>query len=138
MADRELLLRIRRDDFDITYFKAGGKGGQHQNKTDSACRIRHRESRAVAESRSSRHQPENRKLAFQRLRETPEWKAWFKRKVAEAMLTSEQKHKREKAIEKAVERHMQPENIIVQIQDNKGAWVTIGSLDDVIEDVDDA
>lgn len=125
MAERELLLRISRDDFEITTFKAGGKGGQHQNKTDSAVRIRHRASGAVAESRTSRHQPENRKLAFQRLRDTPEWKAWFKRTVAEAMLTSEQKQKREKAIEQAVDRHMQPENIIVQVQDENGKWINV-------------
>ena len=30
---KELLFSVTKDDFDWDYFRAGGKGGQHQNKT---------------------------------------------------------------------------------------------------------
>jgi protein subunit release factor B len=64
---RELLFSWRRKDFDIKYFSAGGPGGQHQNKTASACRITHIESGLSAECREHREQPANRKAAFNKL-----------------------------------------------------------------------
>ena len=48
-------------------FRSGGKGGQHQNTTDSGVRITHIETGLSAESRSSRSQTQNRKIAFKKL-----------------------------------------------------------------------
>ena len=51
---RKHLFSITKKDFEVQTFRAGGKGGQHQNKTDSAVRIIHRESGAASEPRSER------------------------------------------------------------------------------------
>ena len=47
---RELLFSVTRDDFTIQTFRAGGKGGQKQNKTDSGVRCIHNASGAVGEN----------------------------------------------------------------------------------------
>ncbi|MFA5458606.1 MAG: peptide chain release factor-like protein [Synergistaceae bacterium] len=83
---RELLFSLTKNDFELQFFRAGGKGGQKQNKTSSGCRIIHKESGAVGESREQRQQIANKKLAFQRLIQSPEFQTWHKIKSA-AMLS---------------------------------------------------
>ena len=56
---KELLFTIRKKDFEIQTFRSGGKGGQHQNKTDSGVRIIHKASGAVGESRNDKSQHRN-------------------------------------------------------------------------------
>ena len=60
-------LSFSKKDFRVDTFRSGGKGGQHQNTTDSGVRITHIESGLSAESRSSRSQKQNRDIAFNRL-----------------------------------------------------------------------
>jgi protein subunit release factor B len=79
---KELLFSVTKDDFDIQTFRSGGKGGQHQNKTESGVRIIHRASGAIGESRSERSQHQNKKLAFKHLLETKKWKIWHKLECA--------------------------------------------------------
>ena len=66
MYMRELLFSVTRDDFTIQTFRAGGKGGQKQNKTDSGVRCIHNASGAVGEGRDERSQLQNKKNAFKR------------------------------------------------------------------------
>lgn len=76
------LFTVPRKDLDMVFFRAGGNGGQKQNKTSSACRITHLPSGAVGESRDERQQTMNRKLALERLVNSPIFVAWTKVQAA--------------------------------------------------------
>jgi protein subunit release factor B len=80
---REFLFSLTKKDFIIEALNAGGSGGQHQNRTYSAIRIKHPASGAVGESREERSQHANKKIAFKRLTETEKFKKWLKIKCAQ-------------------------------------------------------
>ena len=52
----------------VETFRAGGPGGQHQNKTESAVRLTHQPTGIVVTARESRSQHRNRQRALARLR----------------------------------------------------------------------
>ena len=60
----------------VDTFRAGGKGGQAQNKTDSGVRVVHEPSGAVGTARDGRKQHENKKKAFLRMANSKEFQAW--------------------------------------------------------------
>jgi protein subunit release factor A len=62
-SDQELLSQCR-----VDTFQAGGKGGQHQNRTESAVRLTHRPTGVVVTARDERSQHRNRAIALERLR----------------------------------------------------------------------
>ena len=111
---KEFLFSITKKDFDIQTFRAGGKGGQHQNKTDSAVRIIHRDSGAVGISRNDRSQHRNKKLALERLIKTNKFKLWVNKRVNEIHVG--------KTIEQQTKELMQPQNLKVEIRKN-GKWI---------------
>jgi len=76
--NKEPLLTITKKDFRIDTFRAGGKGGQNQNKRDTGVRITHKATGISAESRSERSQAQNKKIAFRRLCDNKEFKNWLK------------------------------------------------------------
>ena len=57
----------RKKNFRIDYYRGSGKGGQHRNKTDSACRITDIETGLFAASEEHKSQPQNKKSAFRKL-----------------------------------------------------------------------
>lgn len=72
---RELWFSVTLKDCTVQTFRAGGKGGQNQNKRDSGVRIIHRDSGARGEARDQRSQLQNKRAAFRRMIETSEFKA---------------------------------------------------------------
>ncbi|MBI4245433.1 MAG: PCRF domain-containing protein [Planctomycetes bacterium] len=64
----EIQVDIKKEDLDIETKKAGGPGGQHVNKTESAVRIKHRPTGIVVECENDRSQQRNKDLALKLLR----------------------------------------------------------------------
>jgi protein subunit release factor B len=83
MTDRQLLFSVTLKDCDVDTFRAGGNGGQNQNKRDTGVRVTHRASGAVGTARDSRSQLQNKKLAFRRMAETKLFQAWVARQSYE-------------------------------------------------------
>lgn len=64
----DIELELKREDLEIKTARAGGPGGQHQNKTESAIQITHRPTGITVKCRSDRSQTRNRELAMRLLR----------------------------------------------------------------------
>lgn len=79
---KELLFSITKKDFEIQTFRSGGKGGQHQNTTESGVRIIHLASGARGESREERKQGQNKKNALDRLVKTKIFQNWLRIEAA--------------------------------------------------------
>ena len=56
-------------DVRLDFYRAQGAGGQHVNKTDSACRATHIPTGIVAQNQDSRDQHSNKAKAIETLRE---------------------------------------------------------------------
>jgi hypothetical protein len=118
---KQLLLSLTKKDFELEFFRSGGKGGQHQNKVSTGVRIRHLASGAVAECRETRSQHQNKKIAFERLIKTPEFQRWYKIQCARALGLAVD-------AEKWVEEQMNPKNIRIEIRKD-GRWVEVSPED---------
>lgn len=77
--ERQLLFSVTLADCDVQTFRAGGPGGQNQNKRDTGVRIIHRASGARGESREERSQLQNKRLAFRRMADSAMFRAWVAR-----------------------------------------------------------
>lgn len=108
-ANKQVLFSVTKKDLIIEYFRASGPGGQKVNKTSSACRIKHLASGAIGESREERHQPANRKIAFNRLVKSDKFQRWVR--IQAAMVEQGFRD-----VEDKVDRAMRPENLEVVYQ----------------------
>lgn len=115
MAKREPILRVGLKDCRVDTFRAGGKGGQNQNKTNSGVRVVHEPSGAVGESREHRDQLQNKKAAFNRMANSDRFQNW-------ARLASLRKLGETKNIDQRVE-HELAFNTVTEVKDEKGNWV---------------
>lgn len=112
MAKKELLFSVTADDCRFEYFVGAGDGGQKKQKTKSACRCTHIASGAVGKATEDRMQLQNRKLAFQRMADTKEFKVWHKLETSRRM--------GEPSVESVVEEQLK--YVKTEIKDEDGKW----------------
>lgn len=77
----EPALSVTISDCVVQTFRAGGPGGQNQNKRSTGVRVRHEPSGAVGESREFRTQLENKRAAFGRMARHPRMMFWIHRRL---------------------------------------------------------
>lgn len=112
---KEKLFTVTIKDCRVDTFRSGGKGGQNQNTRDTGVRVVHTPSGAVGESREERSQLQNKRVAFRRMAESPEFQLWIKRESS--------RHLGEEAkIEQRVNEAMLPRNLKVEVKEN-GKWI---------------
>ena len=63
-----MLISFRKRDFEIEWFSGTGGGGQHRNKHQNCCRLRHIGTGIVAVGQTSRSREDNKRMAFATMR----------------------------------------------------------------------
>lgn len=117
---KELLFSVTKDDLDIDWFSGTGCGGQYRNKHQNCCRIRHKDSGAIATGQSQRDRVSNLKEAMENLTKSPKFKAWVKVRVGE--VTGEKAD-----IEAKVDRAMR--HLKFEVKDESGNWKEVQESD---------
>lgn len=112
---KELLFSVTEKDFEFTYSRGSGKGGQKRNKTSSQVHCKHIESGALAYSDATRSQHNNKIDAFKKCIDTRKFKNWLNLRIAKASGQLED-------IEKFVNSQMTKTKIKVETRHN-GVWV---------------
>ena len=123
---KELLFSVTKNDLEIDWFSGTGCGGQYRNKHQNCCRIRHKDSGAIATGQSQRDRISNLKEAMENLTKSPKFKAWVKVRVGE--VTGEKAD-----IEAKVDRAMR--HLKFEVKDEAGNWKEVQE-DDIIDDCD--
>lgn len=114
MSERKRILSVTAKDCVMQTFRAGGPGGQAQNKRDTGVRFVHPESGARGESREARGQLENKKLAWRRMFEDPKFQLWLRMTLGQEM-----------AREAEMERVSVPrEDLRIEIR-RQGRWIQV-------------
>lgn len=121
---KELLFSVTAADCEWEFFTAGGKGGQHQNKTSSACRCTHKASGAVGISRDERSQHTNKKIAFRRMAETQKFKLWVKLEAAKKSKLAAYEAAEKLRLETLVDKMIKPENLKFEVKKD-GEWIEV-------------
>ena len=124
-AERKPLFSITARDCEWSYTRGTGNGGQKKNKTSSAVHCKHTASGAYGYSEATRSQLDNRRDAFRKMTDTPEFQRWVKleymRRTGELM-----------EIERKVEQELTKVKTEIKID---GKWTQV-RLDQLVDDPD--
>src|SRR5437870_9073328 len=104
LAERMERLGIRASDFEETFARSSGPGGQNVNKVATAVTLRHRPSGMSVTVQDSRSQAVNRKLARERLLDAVESRRKARRaaEIAEREKTRRRKSPRPPALKRTI------------------------------------
>lgn len=108
---RKKILTVTAKDCELQTFRSGGKGGQNQNKRDTGVRWIHHPSGARGECREHRTQWQNKKAAWKKMVETPQFKYWVAEETG--------RHERR---ERWMKEMMDDKNLQVEVKQD-GKWV---------------
>jgi protein subunit release factor A len=108
------LFSLTADDFEWSYTRASGSGGQKVNKTSSAVHCFHRPSGSHGYSQASRSRHKNKRDAFEKCVNTKEFKSWLRLEVMK-------KSGKMAIIEAAVDESMKDYKLKVECKDD-GKW----------------
>ena len=114
---KEVLFSVTATDCDWEYMRGTGPGGQKRNKTESKVRCTHRDSGAIGESDETRSQHDNKRKAFVKMAQTPQFRAWHKIETARRMGQLAD-------LNEAVDRTMKECNLRIEGK-RDGRWVPI-------------
>lgn len=105
--NKKLLFSVTKKDLEITWYSGTGKGGQHRNKHQNCCRIKHPESNVLVTAGEQRNREANLKMAFKRLTEHVQFKLWLNDKIFEEI-------NKEQSVVDIVKEMMQPINLEIE------------------------
>lgn len=111
---KELLFSVTKKDFDVEYYNGTGNGGQNRNKVATACRIKHRDSGAMATCQEERNQKTNRERAFKKLINSDKFQKWLRLETSKRIGNLDD-------IESKVEKALQ--QVKTEIKDENGNWI---------------
>jgi len=126
MTDKQLLFSVTANDCEWSYTRGTGNGGQKKNKTSSAVHCSHRASGAHGYSEASRSQLDNRRDAFRKMTESPEFQRWLN---IETMLRNGMMAE----IERRVEEDLRKVKTEIRID---GRWTEV-SVNQLVDNPDD-
>jgi len=109
--DKKHLFSVTKKDCKWEFFRSGGAGGQHRDKTSNAVRVRHIDSGAVGICSDHRERDINIKVAFRRMAETKAFQSWARIKAQE--ISGE--------LDRHVDEMMQDKNLLIEVFKD-GKW----------------
>ena len=104
---KELILSVTKKDLDITYFSGTGAGGQHRNKHQNCCRIKHPPTGIIVTGTKQKSKIQNQRQAIRSLANHPKFITWLKVECSTTQYEKDQ-------IEKKVEEMMFEKNLKVE------------------------
>ena len=105
---------VTKKDFEVTWFSGTGSGGQHRNKHQNCCRLKHIATGVITTGQSYRERPANQKEALTNMANNAFFKAYCNQKLLE--LEGAQ------TAEEWVDEQMKEQHLLIQVKDENGKW----------------